>query len=96
MGPLSSWFNQLEWLRDETGTVVCDCLRMEQLPEDLRTYLGRPIRLRRKNETRSRYDYRVMYTDELREIVAETFRDDIEYFGFTFDGAATRNVFGRV
>ena len=33
-----------------------------------------------------------MYNDELTEIVAETFRDDIEHFGFSFDGPATRNI----
>ncbi len=43
--------------------------------------------------TQSRYDYRSMYTDELAEIVARLFRDDIDYFGFTFDGPATRNTF---
>ena len=41
MGPLSSWFNQLEWIRDERGSVVCDCLRMEKLDDDLPAYLDR-------------------------------------------------------
>jgi hypothetical protein len=93
MGPLSSWFNQLAWLRDETGRVACDCLRMESLEQDLSTYLGRRIHLPRKNETRVRHDYRGMYTGELRDIVAKTFQEDIKYFGFEFDGPATRNVF---
>jgi hypothetical protein len=34
-----------------------------------------------------------MYTDELAEIVAKTFQADIDYFGFTFEGTATRNTF---
>jgi hypothetical protein len=93
MGPLSSWFNQLEWVRDENGAVRCDCLRMEYLAEDLSAYLGRRVGLRRKNETKQRYDYRAMYTDELAEIVAKTFREDIEHFGFAFEGPATRNCF---
>jgi hypothetical protein len=92
MGPLSSWFNQLEWIRDEHGRVVCDCLRLEHLDADLPDYLGRPVTQRRRNVTEDRYDYRTMYDDELAEIVAKTFRADIEYFGFTFDGPATRNV----
>jgi hypothetical protein len=91
MGPLSSWFNQLEWIRDERGTVACDCLRLEHLEQDLSAYLGRPVPLRRRNVTQQRYDYRSMYTDDLAETVAQVFRDDIDYFGFTFDGAATRN-----
>lgn len=93
MGPLSSWFNQLEWLRDETGIVACDCLCMERLDQDLGAYLRRPLKLRRRNVTRKRYDYRTMYSDDLTELVAQVFRDDIEYFGFTFEGPATRNVF---
>jgi hypothetical protein len=93
MGPLNSWFNQLEWIRDETGQVACDCLRMEQLEQDLPAYLAQPVGLRRRNVTKSRYDYRAMYTDELVEIVATLFREDIDHFGFSFDGPATRNIF---
>lgn len=92
MGPLSSWFNQLEWIRDQRGEVVCDCLRMEHLDQDLAGYLRRPIDLPRRNVTRSRYDYRAMYTDDLAEVIASLFREDIEHFGFTFEGPATRNV----
>jgi len=93
LGPLSSWFNQLEWIRDERGIVACDCLRMETLNDDLPDYLGRPIKLQQRNVTRTRYDYRSMYTDELADIISTLFREDIEYFGFSFDGMATRNVF---
>jgi hypothetical protein len=92
MGPLSSWFNQLEWIRDERGAVACQCLRMEFLQDDLRFFLNRSIALERRNTTKGKYDYRSMYTDGLADVVAETFREDIEYFGFTFDGPATRNV----
>ena len=93
MGPLSSWFNQLEWIRDESGTVACQCLSMEHLDEDLSAYLGRPIGLRRRNVTQEKYDYRSMYTEELVDIVARLFQADIEHFGFEFEGAAARNVF---
>jgi hypothetical protein len=93
MGPLTSWFNQLDWLRDESGAVACDCLRMERLEVDLEAYLNRRIRLRQRNVTKRRYDYRSMYTDALADIVARLFRDDIEHFGFSFDGPAARNIF---
>ena len=93
MGPLSSWFNQLDWIRDERGTVVCDCLRMENLEEDLQSFLARRMELKRRNVTREQYDYRSMYTDELADIVARLFHDDIQYFGFSFGGPATRNIF---
>ena len=93
MGPLSSWLNQLEWIRDERGAVVCDCLRMERLDDDISAYLNRRIELNHKYVTQSRYDYRSMYTDELADDIARLFRDDIAYFGFTFDGLATRNTY---
>ena len=93
MGPLSSWFNQLEWIRDERGSVACACLRMEELDKDLPAYLGRSLKLNQRNVTVSRQDYRAMYTDELAGIVEQLFREDIDYFGFTFDGPATRNIY---
>ena len=93
MGPLSSWFNQLDWVCNEQGNVACDCLRMEHLSQDLPLYLERTIRLRRSNVTRSGYDYRKMYTDKLAETVASVFSRDVDYFGFGFDTPATRNVF---
>lgn len=93
MGPLSSWFNQLEWIRDENEKVACDCLRLECLSEDMSDYFGENIILPYKNVTKIEYDYRKMYTDELAEIIANTFAEDIEYFGFSFDGAATKNIY---
>lgn len=95
MGPLTAWFNQLEWLRDENGRVACDCLRLERLEEDLQAYLKRRIVLGRRNTSSKGYDYRTMYTNELADAVAHFFRDDIEHFGFTFDGPATNNIFPR-
>jgi hypothetical protein len=92
MGPLSSWCNQLHWISDENGKVACNCLRFEHLNKDLNAYFRSWIVLPLRNVSRNSYDYRTMYTDELAEIVADTFREDIDHFGFSFDGAATRNV----
>lgn len=92
MGPMNSWFNQLEWIKDENGDVQCDCLRLEYLSQDICRYFDDSIELPNANATRRRYDYREMYNDSLAETVAEIFRDDIDYFGFQFDGAATRNI----
>lgn len=92
MGPMTSWFDQLEWLRDENGIVVCDALRLEYLNDDLSAYFGKRTVVPRKNSTGPKEDYRRAYTDELIQIIADTFRADIDHFGFTFDGAATRNI----
>lgn len=92
MGPLSSWYNQLEWIRDEEGNVACDCLRLECIDADISRYLRRDLVVPRTNVTGTRYDYRAMYTEELHDLVAAMFKDDIEYFGFTFEGPAIRNI----
>jgi hypothetical protein len=91
MGPMNSWFNQLEWIRDEQGKVVCDCLRLEHLDEDISAYFGRPFSVQHKNQTRAKHDYRSMYDDSLIQAVAEMFREDIRHFGFRFGTPATRN-----
>ncbi len=91
MGPMTSWFDQLEWLTDSAGTVVCDCLRFESIERDISDYFGRRVSVKKRNNVKQ-YDYRSMYTDETAGVVAEMFRADIEYFGFDFEGAATRNI----
>lgn len=93
MGPLSSWYNQLEWIRDESGAVVCDCLRLESLQSDLSTYFGKNLTIPRRNVTAEKYDYKDLYSPELIDIVADLFQSDIEHFGFDFDSGATRNVY---
>lgn len=92
MGPTTSWFDQLEWMRDERGRVMCDAVRFEHLDDDLSAYFGHQIRVPEKNRTGQSIDYRRMYTDELAESVASRFAEDIEHFGFTFDGPATKNI----
>lgn len=89
---MNSWFNHLEWIRNEENEVVCDCLRLEYLSDDISAYFRDSVVIPRKNVTKERYDYRKMYTDELIEIVARTFVEDIEYFGFSFESAALKNI----
>lgn len=92
MGPLNSWFNQLDWVRDEHGKLACDCLRFENLNADINEYFDSWLLLPDKKVAATRYDYRSMYTDDLAEVVADVFADDIEFFGFSFDGPAERNI----
>jgi hypothetical protein len=91
MGPMNSWFDQLEWVVDESGVVQVQCLRLEHLDADIAAFFGEPVSVPRKNTTRSAKDYRTLYDDRLVEIVARTFARDIEHFGFSFDSPATRN-----
>jgi len=92
MGPMNSWFNQLEWIKGENGIVVCDCLRLKNLTYDLSKYFSQALPEHRRNTTKDEYDYRRIYTSTLVELVARKFKDDIDYFGFTFESAATINI----
>lgn len=92
MGPLNSWFNQLEWVCDANGKLACDCLRFEHLNSDVNDYFHSMLVLPDKKVSADRYDYRSMYTDELAEIVADVFAEDIAFFGFQFEGPATQNL----
>jgi hypothetical protein len=96
MGPMNSWFNQLDWISDHDGVVRGDCLRLERLDADLSAYFQKPITVPRANVTRTSYDYRAMYTAPLVDALAQTFARDIDHFGFSFEGSATRNVVGLV
>lgn len=93
LGPLSSWFNQLEWLTDDSGSVRCTCLRFESLESDLCDFFNGRISMKHLNKTKSAKDYRSMYNSDTIDIVANFFAKDIDCFGFTFDGAATRMTF---
>lgn len=91
--PLSLWINQLDWITDRYGNIAGDCLRLEALDEDLSAYFHRHIRVPKARQLRAQpYDYRSMYTHRTIQRVADTFARDIEYFGFDFEGAATRNT----
>lgn len=88
MGPHGCWLDQLEWIVDELGRVATDCLRFEHLTADLAAYLG-VAELPHLNGSGT-CDYRTMYTDRLAELVGVIHKRDIEHFGFTFEGAASR------
>ena len=81
---------QSSWLCDAEGRLLVDFVgRVEHIYDDLGSVgrrLGlRPLELPQRN--RSKHDdYRTYYNDRTREQVAEHFREDIERFGYTFDG----------
>ena len=94
MGPMNSWFDQLDWISDDSHIVRCACLRLERLDADLAAYFGERIDVPKVNVTKTPYDYRSMYDDELKQMIAHKFARDIEHFGFLFESGATRNVVG--
>lgn len=82
---------QVRYLLDGAGKILVDrVVRFENLatefPEISRQIFGREEPLPKVNISRDRRDYRTFYTPETRRLVAEKYRDDIEMFGYEFDG----------
>ena len=97
------WYPQKDYVVDEDGELRCDILRFEHFDEDTMAYfgLGSPLGFRNvsngdraanRRKVSGRRDYREYYDAETRGIVEDWYRDDVEFFGFDFDGPATRNI----
>lgn len=93
---IRGWFQQKDYVTDEDGNLRCDILRFGL---DLTDYLGTELPPRNvSNGTKDgstvvgKKDYRKFYGAEERRIIEEWYAEDIEYFGFTFDGHATKNI----
>ena len=43
----------------------------------------------------NRIDYRDFYNDTTKQIVSDWFKEDIDFFGFTFEGSATKNIWNK-
>jgi chondroitin 4-sulfotransferase 11 len=79
--------NQLDYITDDNGNVLVDFIgRYENLEEDFRNMdlAGCAVKLPHINKS-THSDYRNYYTDETREIVAQRFAKDCEFFGYQFD-----------
>ena len=74
---------------DRQGTSLMDFVGFfETLSQDFATVcdrIGVAAPLPRRNRSKHS-DYRLFYTDDLRELVARRLADDIEFFGYDFDG----------
>ena len=87
--------NQLDWFVDPHGNVVVDFIgRFESLAEDWRlicekTGIRESLPHLNQNPRRKRH-YTEYYDDRTRDIIAERFQVDIEYFGYAFEGLSDR------
>lgn len=100
---VKGWFPQKDHVTDENGNLRCDILRLEHFDEDVMKYfeLKQPLHVRNvsngerthnKTQVSNKRDYKEFYTNETKEIVADWYKQDIEFFGFTFKGTATKNI----
>lgn len=90
---IRGWYPQVDYVTDEQGRLRTDILRQERLSAEVPMYFGvsdppRPRNLSRYKEKKS---YQSYYTPQTIQIVADWYARDIEFFGFDFDTAATKN-----
>jgi len=89
-GKKSFLYNQLDYLTDIHGEMLVDFVgKYESFEEDMQ-YVLRSLRLSGDatftHENRSKHKhYSGYYTEDLKNIVAERYARDIEYFGYTFE-----------
>ena len=84
--------NQYDWLCDENGVNKMDYVykleNFDQAIEDIRELTDGRLVLkkvnRNKNPNSQSRNYRDMYTDRSRKIIADRFEKDIDMFKFTF------------
>jgi hypothetical protein len=74
------------WNQPAKAQVV---LRFETIDDDLEKLIPGYV-LPRKNVSQKRKRYQIYYTPELRELVGDWFRDEIELYGYEFEGEPER------
>ncbi len=90
---IRGWFNQKDHVTDLEGNNRCDILRAEHLNEDVNKYFNMDISLRSRNVSNvTKIDYKTFYTPVTKKIIEDWYAEDIEFFGFTFESTASKNI----
>jgi hypothetical protein len=80
--------NQLDYISDNKKSMLVDrILRFENLTNDfaqLAQEMGFEGKLPCVNKSKHKKDYRTYYTTKTKEIVFQRFKQDFEYFGYSF------------
>ena len=96
-----NWYPQKDHVIDNEGDLHCDILRLEHYDEDVVNYLKLSKAPDKRNVSNGkivdnkivdRKDYKDFYNNKTIQIIADWYKDDIEFFGFDFDTAATKNI----
>lgn len=90
---IRGWYPQKDYVTDENGNLKCDCLKFEDLDNQIKLYFKIPTMSRARNVT-ALLDgsYKDLYTPETKQLIADWYKDDIEFFDFDFDTGANKNV----
>jgi len=87
-------WNQVQYIWNDEGDVLVDFIvHLETIEEDMRIVCERldiPFSgVPHLNKESVSFNYRDYYDDETREVVGNWFREDLEQFGYDFDGLIT-------
>ena len=89
---IRGWHQQLDHVKDINGVVRCDILRLENLKQDALAYFNMTDMPRSRNVTSIKENYRELYNNKTIQMIADWYKDDIDYWGFDFDTGATKNT----
>ena len=90
---IRGWYPQKDHVTDEEGNLKVDILRLEHLGEDINKYFNISIKLQSRNVSNiKKLDYKTYYNEKTKRIIEDWYAKDIDFFGFTFDGPATKNI----
>lgn len=93
---VKGWYPQLDHVADKNKKLRVDILRFEFLEQDLKKYFNMNIPFHQRNISNiKRIDYRTFYNVNTKKIIEDWYAEDIDFFGFTFDGSATKNIWNK-
>ena len=93
---IRGWYNQKDYVTDVNGNLKCDILKFENLNFEIKSYFKLLDMSRARNVTGLNQGiYQDIYTKETIQIVADWYKEDIDFFGFDFDGGATKNTWSK-
>lgn len=86
------WYNAYDYVTDGQGNVKCDILRFENYNEDIKAYFSVLFNPEPRNVTNlHKGTYQEMYNEKTIQVVADWYKQDIDYWGFDFDTGAAKN-----
>ena len=89
---IRGWYPQKDYVTDDKGNLKCDIIRFNNLNQDLCTYFKITEMSRARNVTAlNKGTYKDLYTPETIQIIADWYKDDIDFWGFDFDTGPTKN-----
>ena len=90
---IRGWYPAFDYVSDEKGNVQCECLRFENLDDDICKYFNISTMTKPRNITGlNKGSYMDIYSPKTIQIVADWYQKDIATWGFDFDTGAQKNT----